>query len=710
MATKPVNIKKVILLRTYTVFAAMCVFAAFIVAYLLKIQISEKEKWTTMAEELSTRIQTVEPNRGNIFASDGSLLATSLPIYDLRVDAKAPAFQNEELFNNDVDSLALLLSAEFGDRSTAGYKQLLQKLKKRKDRYYLLKRKVSYRQMKRIRNFPIFREGKYKGGLTVEERNRREKPFSYLAERTIGYSIKGVQPVGIEGAFNTQLSGKPGKRVVQRISGGSWVPLNDDQYVEAHDGMDVVSTIDINLQDVATHALLRSLVVNDAQWGTAILMEVKTGEVKAIANLTRVGEGLYDEKLNYAVAESCEPGSTFKLASLMAVLDEGSYTLNDTFDTENGEKRYAANAVMYDSEKGGHGVVSLKHAFEISSNVALSKAVYKSFKNNPTRYYDYLKKMGIHRELGIQLKGEGKPRIKHPKDKDWSGITLPWMSIGYEINVTPLQIAALYNAVANNGVLMKPLFVKQVQRTGTVIESYKPELLNSKICSEKTLSEVRSALEGVVENGTGKSLQNANYKVAGKTGTALVADGKSGYKNKIYRSSFAGYFPADNPQYTCFVMINAPSKGVYYGAAVAGPVFKEIADKVFSSSMHLHPELKNVIVETSTDLPTVKIGRGQALHTIYNKLGITLHTDNGTPYLNTWVKTTNTGSHIKAEHKSMNGKTMPDLSGMGLRDALYLLENLGVDVVSKGNGKVIYQSVPAGYTITKGLIVELKLG
>ncbi|MFN9582628.1 MAG: penicillin-binding transpeptidase domain-containing protein, partial [Bacteroidota bacterium] len=240
--------------------------------------------------------------------------------------------------------------------------------------------------------------------------------------------------------------------------------------------------------------------------------------------------------------------------------------------------------------------------------------------------------------------------------------------------------------------------------------SYKPEVLNSKICSEKTLSEVRSALEGVVENGTGKSLQNANYKVAGKTGTALVADGKSGYKNKIYRSSFAGYFPADNPQYTCFVMINAPSKGVYYGAAVAGPVFKEIADKVFSSSMHLHPELKNVIVETSTDLPTVKIGRGQALHTIYNKLGITLHTDNGTPYLNTWVKTTNTGSHIKAEHKSMNGKTMPDLSGMGLRDALYLLENLGVDVVSKGNGKVIYQSVPAGYTITKGLIVELKLG
>jgi cell division protein FtsI (penicillin-binding protein 3) len=710
MTNKPVNIKKVILLRTYAVFAVMCVFAAFIIAYLLKIQISEKEKWTQMAEELSTSIQTVEPNRGNIFATDGSLLATSLPIYDLRVDAKAPAFQNEELFNNEVDSLALLLSAEFGDRSIAGYKQLLLKLKKRKDRYYLLKRKVSFRQMKRVRNFPIFREGKYKGGLTVEERNRREKPFGYLAERTIGYSIKGVQPVGIEGAFNKELSGKPGKRVVQRISGGSWVPVNDDEYVEAHDGMDVVSTIDINLQDVATHALLRSLVANDAQWGTAILMEVKTGEVKAVANLSRVSEGMYEEKLNYAVAESCEPGSTFKLASLMAVLEEGSYTLNDTFDTENGEKRYAANAVMYDSEKGGHGVVSLKHAFEISSNVALSKAVYKTFKNSPSRYYDYLKKMGIHRELGIQLKGEGKPRIKHPKDKDWSGITLPWMSIGYEINVTPLQIAALYNAVANNGVLMKPLFVKQVQRTGTVIESYKPEVLITKICSEKTLAEVRAALEGVVENGTGKSLQNANYKVAGKTGTALVADGKAGYKNKIYRSSFAGYFPADNPQYTCFVMINAPSKGVYYGAAVAGPVFKEIADKVFSSSMHLHPELKDVIVQASTDLPTVKIARGQALHTIYNKLGITLHTDNGTPYLNSWIKTANTGSHIKAEYKSMNGKTMPDLSGMGLRDALYLLENLGIDVVSKGHGKVIYQSVPAGQNITKGLIVELKLG
>jgi cell division protein FtsI (penicillin-binding protein 3) len=710
MANKPVNIKKVILLRTYTVFAVMCVFACFVIAYLFKIQFKEKDKWVRMAQELSTSIQTVEPNRGNIFAVNGSLLATSLPIYDLRVDAKAPAFQNEELFNNQVDSLAYLLAAEFGDRSTAEYKQLLIKLKKRKDRYYLLKRKVNFKQMKRVRTFPIFREGKYKGGLTIEERNRREKPFGYLAERTIGYSIAGVQPVGIEGAFNTQLAGKPGKRVMQRISGGSWVPVNDDQQIEARDGMDVITTIDVNLQDVATHALMRTLVKNDAQWGTAILMEVKTGEIRALANLTRVSEGVYQEKLNYAVGESCEPGSTFKLASLIAVLEQGQYTLNDTFDTENGEKRYAANAVMYDSEKGGHGIVSLQHAFELSSNVALSKAVYKTFKNEPARYCDYLSQMGLNKELGLQLKGEGKPRIKHPKDKDWSGITLPWMSIGYEVNVTPLQIAALYNAVANNGVMMKPLFVKSVQRTGAVVEYYYPEVLNKKICSEKTLQDVKLALEGVVENGTAKSLKNPNYKVAGKTGTALVADGKAGYKNKVYRSSFAGYFPADNPQYTCFVMVNAPSKGVYYGAAVAGPVFKEIADKVFASSMHLHPELKQVMTQLSDDLPVVSTSRGEAIYAIYNKLGISLHNDNDAPYLSSWIKTTNTGSYLKAEPKNITGKTMPDVTGMGLRDALYLLENLGLEVIAEGSGKVKYQSVQPGQNIYKGITVQLKLG
>jgi cell division protein FtsI (penicillin-binding protein 3) len=356
------------MIRTYVAYASMCVFAVAIVAYLVKIQYVEKDKWLKMAENIGTSIQTVEPARGNIFASDYSLLATSLPIYDMRIDGKAPGFKDDETFENNIDSLALLLSLEFEDRSKAEYKRILTGVRKRKDRYYLLKRKVSYMQMRNVINFPIFRLGKYKGGLNIEEKNRREKPFDILAERTIGYSVEGIAPVGIEGAFDKELAGKPGKRVMQRIAGGTWIPINDEEQIEAQNGKDIVTTIDVNIQDVAEHALLNTLIKNDAQWGTAVLMEVKTGEIKAIANLTRVSEGHYTEQYNYAVGESLEPGSTFKLTSMLALLEDNKAEMTDQYDTENGQKRFFANAVMYDSEAGGHGIVNLQQAFEISSN------------------------------------------------------------------------------------------------------------------------------------------------------------------------------------------------------------------------------------------------------------------------------------------------------------------------------------------------------
>ena len=465
------NNRKVILIRTYTAFAFMCVFAAAIIAYLFKIQFKEREHWIELSENLSTTIQTVEPSRGSIFAIDGSLLATSLPIYDLRLDGKAPGFAKSTVFENNVDSLALMLSQLFKDRSKAEYKRILTSVRKRKDRYYLLKRKVSYPEMKVVKEFPIFRLGKYKGGLTIEEKNKREKPFEYLAERTIGYSVSGVQPVGLEGAFNKDLSGKEGKRVMQRIAGGTWIPVNDEEQIEARNGNDIHTTIDVNLQDVATHALMRTLITNNAEWGTAVLMEVSTGEIRAIANLTRVSEGKYTEKYNYAVGESLEPGSTFKLASSLALLEDKKVKMTDLFDTENGEKRYFANAVMYDSEKGGHGIVTFQHAFEISSNVAISKAIYQHYKNNPTQFYNHLEKLHFTNPLGLQIMGEGKPRIKHPKDKDWYGTTLPWSSIGYEVKVTPLQVLTLYNAVANNGKMVKPLFVKRITNTGKIIKN-----------------------------------------------------------------------------------------------------------------------------------------------------------------------------------------------------------------------------------------------
>ena len=705
------NNRKVILIRTYTAFAMMCVFAAAIVAYLFKINFKERNHWVALSENLSTTIQTVEPSRGNIFALDGSLLATSLPIYDLRLDGMAPGFAKGDLFENNVDSLALMLSQLFEDRSKADYKRILTQVRKRKDRYYLLKRKISYPQMKAVKQFPIFRLGKYKGGLTIEEKNKREKPFDYLAQRTLGFSINGVQSVGLEGAFDKDLSGKEGKRVMQRIAGGTWIPVNDEQQIEARNGNDIHTTIDVNLQDVATHALMRTLITNDAAWGTAILMEVSTGEIRAIANLTRVSEGQYIENYNYAVGESLEPGSTFKLTSMLALLEDKKVKMTDLFDTENGEKRYFANAVMYDSEKGGHGIVTFQHAFEISSNVAISKAIYENYRSKPSQFYNHLEKLHLTNPLGLQITGEGKPRIKHPKDKDWYGTTLPWSSIGYEVKVTPMQVLTLYNAVANNGKMVKPFFVKRITNTGKVIKEFKPQVIEKRIASEETIKNLRIMLEGVVERGTGHSLKNPNYTIGGKTGTALVADGRMGYSKPVYRSSFCGYFPANNPQYTCFVMVNAPSKGIYYGGAVAGPVFKEIADKVYANSHNLHGDIKLVLNYNNPTPTTVKAARKQHLETILKTLGKKInHNDTVEEQGSEWSQAIINNQQVQITPKNINKNTMPDVTGMGLKDAIYLLENNGIKVEVLGVGRVKEQSITAGTLISKGAKVTIKLG
>lgn len=701
------------MIRTYIAYGGMCVFALAIIAYLVKIQYVEKDHWLSMAEEIGTTIQTVEPARGNIFACDYSLLATSLPIYDLRLDGKAPGFKDDEVFENNIDSLAWYLSDLFGDRSKAEYKRIITGVRKRKDRYYLLKRKVSYMEMRQVVNFPIFRLGKYKGGLNIEERNRREKPFGILAERTIGYSVKGIAPVGIEGAFDKELSGKPGKRVMQRIAGGTWIPINDEQQIEAQNGKDLVTTIDVNIQDVAEQALLNTLVKNDAQWGTAILMEVKTGEIKAIANLTRKSEGVYEEQYNYAVGESLEPGSTFKLTSMLALLDDNKAEMTDRYDTENGQKRYFANAVMYDSEPGGHGIVNFQQAFEISSNVAISKAVYEAYKNNPMQFYNHLERLKLTKPIGLQLTGEGKPRIKSPKDKDWYGTTLPWSSIGYEVKVTPLQILTLYNAVANNGKMIKPIFVKEIQKTGRTIRTYRTEVMVEQVCKPGTLKNLRTMMEGVVLHGTATNLKNPNYSVAGKTGTALVADGRRGYAQKIYRSSFCGYFPADKPQYTCMVMVNGPSKGIYYGSAVAGPVFKEIADKVYSNSTHLHPELRFALQRDSGNtIPQSPIGFKEEIKLVYQMLGVPAQAQGDTleEAGTEWIAPKVFHKQVQYTHHIITPEHVPDVTGMGLKDALYLLENAGMKVQTMGMGKVKKQSVAPGTKVQKGTSIQLTLG
>jgi len=706
------NVRKVIMVRTYTAYAFMCVFAIAILFYLFKIQFKEGKKWTKLADSLSTTIQTVEPSRGNIFACDYSLLATSLPIYDLRIDGASPGFSDDEIFDENIDSLALLLSKEFDDgRSKLEYKRILTNVRKHEDRYYLLKRKVSYTQMKRVVKFPIFRMGKYKGGLNIEEKDRREKPFDYLAERTIGYSVNGIAPVGIEGAYDKELTGKPGKRVMQRIAGGTWIPINDEEQIDAQNGKDIVTTIDVNVQDVAEQALMNTLIKNDAQWGTAILMEVKTGEIKAIANLTRVSEGIYNEQYNYAVGESLEPGSTFKLTSLLALLDDGKAKLTDTYNTEGGKKQYFANATMYDSEAGGHGIINLQQAFELSSNVAISSAVYQAYQDSPSEFVEHLKKLKLNKPIGLQITGEGNPRIKERKDKDWYGTTLPWSSIGYEIKVTPMQMLTLYNAVANNGKMVKPIFVNQISQTGKIIKEFKTEVMVEQICKPSTLKQLRSCMEGVVQHGTATNLKNPNYTVAGKTGTALVADGRSGYKVKVYRASFVGYFPADNPQYTCMVMVNGPSKGIYYGSAVAGPVFKEIADKVYASNTSLHSDLTFTVNSEEIEIPTAHSGNANDLKTVYNKFGISSHEKNDSADDNSseWSTVEISKKYVTLFQQKSKKEIVPDVKGMGLKDAVYILENSGLKVFVEGVGKVKEQSLTPGQKCIKGMSISLKL-
>ena len=699
------NVRRDILWRVYLAFLLTAIFGVWVIVYAVRIQFTEGPELRALAEELSISYETIEATRGNIYADDGSLLATSVPVYDVHMDMVAEGL-TKEVFNTSVDSLAWLLSKTFKDKSKDEYLRSLKQARKDKKRYYPLKRKVTFTQIKAMKTWPMFRLGKYKGGFIVTEKERRQKPFQILAERTIGYSIDGVAPVGLEGAYDEVLSGVSGKRLMQKVSGGQSIPVNYDNEIEPEDGKDIYTTIDINIQDVAEDALMEALINNDAESGCAILMEVKTGHIKAIANLTRKSPGVYKEEYNYAVGESAEPGSTFKLASLIALLETGVADLDDSVTVDFGHAKFF-DREMKDSEPGANKRLSLRQSFEKSSNVGISKLVYQHFAKNPEKFVEQINKLGLGKSLGLQITGEGKPRIKNPNDKDWYGTTLPWMSIGYESTVTPLQMATLYNAVANGGTMVKPVFVREVRHVGKLVEKYETEVLNEAICSKSTLKKVKEAMEGVVLHGTATNLKNDNYTVAGKTGTAQMADAKNGYR-KYYKSSFAGYFPADNPQYTCIVTVNGASKGVYYGSLVAGPVFKEIADKVYASKLDLHLDLEHKTVTTVAALPTPKVSQKKELQDVLNGIGISSQTQQEMDDQQ-WVTAQTNDNALKiGERKIVNGQ-VPDVTGMSLKDAVFLIENIGMKVRFSGNGKVRKQSLPGGSRIVKGGTVYLEL-
>ncbi len=699
------DIKKDILWRVYLVYLGIFLMALAIIGKAAYIQFAEGKELIALAQEQELEFFGIEANRGNIYDANGNLLATSIPVFEIRMDVASDLIP-DQLFRDKVDSLALCLSKLFGDRSKYQYRKGLEDARKAGNRYYLLKRKVTYAQLKKLRDFPILRRGKYKGGLIVIKQTKREMPFDDLAMRTIGYENKEQKLfVGLEGAYNEVLEGIDGQQLRRRISNGDWIPVYGKDEIKPSDGRDIITTIDINLQDVAESALHQHLIEHQAYQGCAILMETATGQIKAIANLRRDKEtGEYVESFNIAIAETIEPGSTFKLATMLALMEDGKVDLRDTIDTGDGWIVYHGHT-MRDVKKVRDGRITVREAFEKSSNVGISMITMEAYRNDQAGYIDRLYSMGINKPLGLEIPGEGKPGIKHPDStKYWYGTSLPWMSIGYELTITPMQTLALYNAIANNGIMVKPILVKEVRQAGRIIETFETEVLNRKICSQATIDSARSLLEGVVERGTAENLKNPHYKVAGKTGTAQIARENSGYDKKTYNASFVGYFPADNPRYSCIVVVSNPAQGKYYGGSVAAPVFREIADKVYATHLDIYQETETD--EEAKNLPPMMYGYHEELDMLCRDLGIPVSAQSD---ISEWVVCFSEDEGIRFGPRAINEDVVPNVTGMSARDAVYILEKLGMKASVKGYGRVSSQSVPPGSRVEQGREINLKL-
>ncbi len=697
------NLKKAILLRAWIAFIMILVLAGGVIWQIIQLQFTQKDKYLAISREQSTKWREIQASRGNIYADDGSLLATSIPKYEIRMDTKVETVTNE-YFNDHVDSLAWYLANAFTDKTQDEWHNYLKEARRRSERYLLLKRDVDFVIARQMEHWPIFNLGKYKGGFIKIEKNKREIPFGQLALRTIGYTNLSGTKIGLEGAYDSFLTGSSGKRLEQRIYGGVWKPVDDKAELEPHNGFDVYTTLDINIQDVAENALRQCLINNNADHGCAVLMEVKTGAIKAIANLKKTGDATYEEAENYAVNEFTDPGSTFKLISAMALFEDKKVKASDTIDIEWGKTKFGIET-MEDAHASPFKKVSFQYIFENSSNVGIAKTVVNSYKNKPSVFTDHIYSLGLNKTLNFDIKSPNKPDVKNSKDRSWSATSLPWMSIGYEMRLSAMQLLAIYNAVANNGVMVKPFLVREVKEFGKTIKKNETEVLNPKICSEETIKELRKLLEGVVENGTAQNLKGLGYKVAGKTGTAQIALNSKGYDKSSHKASFIGYFPADNPQYSCIVVINAPANGIYYGGAVAGPVFKEIADKVYSTNTSLHKPLgKQDIVS----MPSVKNGKRDDIKYVLDRLMISSHIIKGNAE-SEWVKTSPDVQSVDLKELETNQQLVPDVKGMNLKDAVYLLENRGLTVIIDGYGSVINQSIPAGSRALKGSVIFIKL-
>lgn len=702
------EVKKDILWRVYLSYLVMIIIAVLIMAKIVFIQQVQGNYWVSKADSLHDRYVTIDASRGTIYSADGRMLSTSIPFFDIRMDFRADGLieHNGKKFHDNVDSLAYCLSNLFKDKSRQQYKNLLVKGFKKKERYFLLKKNISFEQYAKLRNFPLFRLGRNNSGMIVERNEKRINPFGLLANRTIGLWRDNAPNVGLEATYNKYLKGVDGKRLMRRISGGTYIPMEGYE-IDPQDGKDIITNLDVNIQDIAESALYKELSDNEATYGTCIVMEVKTGKIRAIANLGRQPDGSYAEDFNYGVGYATEPGSVFKLATMISLLDDNDLTIYDHVDMGNGSYRYGRRT-MYDAESHRNGYVTVAEAFEMSSNVGISKLAYKFYENHPQRYIDHLKKLHLNKQTGIDLLGEAHPLVKNTDNKTWSATTLPWMSIGYEVLETPLNILTLYNAVANNGKMMKPYLVNSIEQYGKVVKQFEPTVLIDKICKDSTLVQLHAILNGVVSSKEGtahRALDNPYFKIAGKTGTALVANGSRGYADKIYQATFVGYFPADDPKYSCIVTVkNKPHALRIYGASVAAPVFGEVAHKLYAMSFHKQiPQNKQPLVDSTLE---IKSGSTDELKTIFAKLNLPVNTSEvQQPY----VRAGFNQSKIILQPVSIKKGMVPDVRGMGLKDALYLLESSGLKVKIEGKGKVVSQSLNPGQPVKDDNTIEIQL-
>jgi len=645
----------------------------FIVYKISYIQFVEYKIISTHELEL----RNLEATRGNILSEDGRILSITKSVYDIRLDLITI---KSSLFESEISNLSNKLSDLFQDKSSSEYEKLLRS--ERENRYFLLKREVSYSVLQELKSFPIFKSGRNSGGFMPEEYKNRDYPFGSLAKITVGRYKNGKAYKGIENSFNDYLKGEDGKIMSQRINKeGKWIPKKSEQNILPKPGYNVVSTINIEFQDAAEVALRKKLEETHALWGCAILMEVNTGEIKAIANLHRGKDSLYYDSKNHAIVSHIEPGSTFKLASLISLLEDGNVKLTDSVDTENGKYKFY-DQTMYDSKKGGYGKITLADVFVKSSNVGISKLINQEYKDNKKGFISNLEKMCLTKPLELQLPFQNSILFKDPENKnEWSGTTLPWMSIGYELQLSPLHMLTFYNAIANNGEMICPKLVSSVVDGENIIETFPKKVISQKICSDKTIQKIMPILSEVVDNGTAQSIKSDKYSIAGKTGTCEIEYWvKKSYSKKRYRASFAGFFPAENPKYSCIVVVNDFTGSIHYGGAIAAPVFKDISDKVFA----LDSEMEYFSQEENNQSNFTRIEE---------KVNSSFSEENC----------------ILSANKDLQKGVMPNLKGIEIMDALFLLENRGIIVEFEGNGKVISQSVPKGKKINKGLIVELKL-